>query len=903
LTRTSVGRRLLAFRNKKPSRRAQNARLVRIRITRLLLNLLVLSLAVSVALPTCAATTTLVAKGSVWKYLDNGTDPGSSWKAANYFDGGWAAGPAQLGYGDGDEATVISYGTDSSNRYLTTYFRQKFSVANPATLGTLTLSLLRDDGAIVYLNGTEVFRSNMPAGPVTASTRSTAAAGGTGETTFFTTTVSPTLLAAGTNVLAVELHQSDPTTTDASFDLSLTAGTGPTLTRGPYLQMGTPDSMVVRWRTSQKTDSAVRYGVDPGVLTQITSSASSVTEHELRLTGLVPATKYYYAVGSTIGNLSGPTTNEFFVTAPPVGSSPPVRIWVLGDSGRANDSARAVRDAYYGYTGTRRTDLWLMLGDNAYDNGTEAEYQAAVFNMYPDTLRTAVLWPTLGNHDTASSHPNTQTGPYFDAFTLPKNAEAGGLASETEAYYSFDYANIHFISLNSGGETSRSVTGSMHTWLQADLASTGQRWVIAYWHHPPYSKGSNDSDVDTKDIQMRTNFVPLLEQYGVDLVLGGHSHSYERSFLIDGHYGLSSTFSASMKKDAGSGRESKTGAYSKPGADREPHAGAVYMVAGNAGEIQGGKFNHPAIFFSRQTLGSVVLDVNGSRLDARMLDSTGVVCDSFTIIKGGTGQVPAAPNGLTATALSSTNVQLNWSDQSSNESGFKIERSVNGGASFTQIATTGTGATTYSDTTVTAGMAHQYRVRAFNSAGNSAYSNTAGVTTPGGGSGGALVPAGSVWKYLDNGSNQGTAWRAPAFNDSVWLAGPAQLGYGDGDEATVVGHGPSGQPKYITTYFRRSFNVTNPVAFSSLTLTLLRDDGAVVYLNGSEIVRSNMPAGTLFYTTLAASPVSGNGETRPVVYTLSPSVLVAGTNVLAVEIHQDDPWSSDISFDLELTVQ
>ncbi len=141
---------------------------MRFRITRLLLNLFALSLAVSVALSAHAATTTLVAKGSVWKYLDNGTDPGPSWKAASYFDGGWAAGPAQLGYGDGDEATVVSYGPDKSNRYITTYFRQKFSVTNPATLGTLTLSLLRDDGAIVYLNGTEVYRSNMPAGAVTS---------------------------------------------------------------------------------------------------------------------------------------------------------------------------------------------------------------------------------------------------------------------------------------------------------------------------------------------------------------------------------------------------------------------------------------------------------------------------------------------------------------------------------------------------------------------------------------------------------------------------------------------------------------------------------------------------------------------------------------------------------------
>jgi len=91
----------------------------------------------------------------------------------------------------------------------------------------------------------------------------------------------------------------------------------------------------------------------------------------------------------------------------------------------------------------------------------------------------------------------------------------------------------------------------------------------------------------------------------------------------------------------------------------------------------------------------------------------------------------------------------------------------------------------------------------------------------------ALVPAGAVWKYLDNGSNQGTAWRAPVFDDSAWKSGPAQLGYGNGDEATVLGYGPDANNKYVTSYFRRTFNVANPAALASLTLRLLRDDGAV----------------------------------------------------------------------------
>jgi len=164
-----------------------------------------------------------------------------------------------------------------------------------------------------------------------------------------------------------------------------------------------------------------------------------------------------------------------------------------------------------------------------------------------------------------------------------------------------------------------------------------------------------------------------------------------------------------------------------------------------------------------------------------------------------------------------------------------------------------------------------------------------------------FLPAGSVWKYLDDGSDQGTAWREVGFDDSAWQSGKAQLGYGDKDEATVVGYGPDSNNKYITTYFRRAFQVTNAEAVSALTVTLLRDDGGVVYLNGTEIFRSNMPEGDITSATLASAVVSGADETTTFFeQTVDPALLVEGTNVLAVEIHQQNVASTDISFDLEL---
>jgi len=678
-----------------------------------------------------AADTILVPTGATWKYLDNGTDQGTAWRATSFNDLTWPSGPAQLGYGDGDEATTLGFGPDANNKFITTYFRRAFNVTNASLFNGVTLRLLRDDGAVVYLNGVEVWRTNMPAGSVGFLTAASVAIGGADETTFVQTTISPSLLINGTNVLAIELHQSGGTSTDISFDLQLIGSDGSaSVTRGPYLQIGTPNSTIVRWRTNIATNSRVSIGTTQGSLTSNTDDTSQTTEHEIIVSNLSPATKYFYSVGSTTQALAGNDSNYFFVTAPVAGTTTPTRIWVLGDSGTANANAQAVRNAYLNFTGATYTNLWLMLGDNAYETGTDSEYQAAVFDMYPTVLRQSVLWPALGNHDTAQSSNPPASLPYFAMFTLPAAAQAGGIASGTEKYYSFDYANIHFICLDSM-TSDRSANGPMATWLRADLASTTRQWTIAFWHHPPYSKGSHDSDTDPILAEMRQNILPILEDAGVDLVLAGHSHSYERSFLIDGHYGVSSTFTAAMKKDGGSGRIDGTGAYNKATLGPGPHEGAVYAVAGSSGQISGGLLNHPAMFISLNNLGSMVLDVNGDTLDAKFLRENGAIADYFRIVKGAVVPVvPAAPGNLVATAVSRTQINLSWVDNSGNETGFKIERCKTASCTnYVEISQAGANATTFADTGLTKNTTYRYRVRAFNAGGNSAYSNAASART------------------------------------------------------------------------------------------------------------------------------------------------------------------------------
>ena len=223
-----------------------------------------------------------------------------------------------------------------------------------------------------------------------------------------------------------------------------------TVTRGPYLQMPTPTSVTVRWRTDELADSVIRFGTAAGSYPFSASSASQTTEHEVIVGGLQPDTQYFYTVGTSSASIEGDGDDSFsFITSPLTDVDTATRIWVTGDAGTADANAIAVRDAYKTHTGSRPTDLWLTLGDIAYDHGTDPEYQAALFDTYPELLRQTPIWPTYGNHDGESANAATESGPYFDIFTLPRFAEVGGFQSQTEAYYSFDYGIIHFISLDS----------------------------------------------------------------------------------------------------------------------------------------------------------------------------------------------------------------------------------------------------------------------------------------------------------------------------------------------------------------------------------------------------------------------------------------------------------------------
>ena len=430
------------------------------------------------------AADTLVATGSVWKYLDTGGDQGTVWREPAFDDTAWPAGPAQLGFGDGDEATVLANPLPPRRTY---YFRQVFNVVDPSIYGSLTVLLLRDDGGIVYINGVEVFRSNMAASNITFNSFALANQNTSNEVIFFPRTVPATVLVPGANLIAAEIHQAVAGTNDLSFDLAL------------------------------------------------------------------------------LGNF-------------PLPNQPPT----------ANPQNVTV---------TQNTPRSITL------TGSDPEGSPLTFSI---------------------------------------------------------------------------VTGPSHGTL------TGTPPNVIY-------------------------------------------------------------------------------------------APATGFVGG----------------------------------------------DSFTF-KVNDGSLDSAP--------ATVNLNVNPPPPPPSQ---------------------------------------------------------------------VLILTNSLWRYLDTGVDPGTAWRGLGYDDSSWASGLAQLGFGDGDEATVINSAPNGSP-IITAYFRRSFVVSNANQFASLALRLFRDDGGIVYINGVEVFRSNMPGGSnINYFTLASTATPDDGNT-PFAATVPSSMLVNGLNVVAVEVHQNAVTSSDMSFNFDL---
>ncbi len=412
----------------------------------------------------------------------------------------------------------------------------------------------------------------------------------------------------------------------------------PRLTRGPYLQVVTQTGITIRWRTDTPQASRVWIGTAATALNQSVTDPAAVTEHIVSVTGLSPATRYFYAIGQGETRLAG-DADHTFKTALPAGDTRPFRIWSLGDFGNGTQNQVDVYEQYKKATANRPADLWVWLGDNAYCCGTEEEYQKYVFDVYGPHLRSLPSYAVPGNHDYADQNQKFDS-PYFSVFSFADRGQAGGVASGSKLYYSYDYGNVHFVMLDSFGlEDGKWIlydpTSPQVRWLERDLAANRQPWTVVVFHHPPYTKTARDSDAEEALRLIRENLTPILERYNVDLVMNGHSHTYERTYRIRDHRGLAATFDPAQHL-----AETTNARY-----DGSPNScpiltkgkGIVYVVNGSGGALGGAYFNnpnHPAMAATFKTIGgSLVLDMNDNRMDAQFIAADGSIQDRFTIMK------------------------------------------------------------------------------------------------------------------------------------------------------------------------------------------------------------------------------------------------------------------------------
>ncbi|HEX7861571.1 MAG TPA: metallophosphoesterase family protein [Verrucomicrobiae bacterium] len=635
------------------------------------------------------------------------------------------------------------------------------------------------------------------------------------------------------------------------------------LTRGPYLQFSTTNSMHIVWRTEGPTLPVVRFGKRLDALTQrssevvtraslgvdgqhipskwvalrtkqnlalpkLHSAPIGTFQYEVRLTGLEPNTRYYYVVMDGEHPLTKVDASFSVVTPPPRGAHQRIRFWAIGDSGTGR---QAQIDVYNAMLATVKRenhaiDFWLHLGDMAYGRGRDVEFQSRFFESYAPTLRGSVCWPTMGNHEGSISRGATGIGPYYDAYVVPTRGEAGGLASGTEAYYSFDWGNIHFVCLDSH-DLERKPTGGMAKWLKADLERTKADWVIAFWHHPPYTKGSHDSDKEKDLTEMREYIMPLIDSGGVDLVLTGHSHVYERSMLIDGAYATPSV-SENVVLDDGDGDPEGDGAYRKS-QGIHPHEGTVQIVAGHAGANLGRKGTIP---FMRKTIvehGSVLIDVYGDTLSATMVNANGTTRDAFQLVKRGNVDL--------------AHIALPWQPPE-----WKKPEHARANPA-------------------TPAVDHK-----------------------------VLIPKNAEWQFMAGEHPRGRDWTLPEFNVSAWKTGVATFGFGDGTVRTEIA-APRG--RHASVYMRRQFTIDQADKVTELGLVIDYKDAFIAYINGREAARVNVgrSAGR------NAQKIKAREENGYSYVGLSVANLRDGVNTLAIEAHTATESPLDFRIDASLLLE
>ena len=344
--------------------------------------------------------------------------------------------------------------------------------------------------------------------------------------------------------------------------------------------------MTIAWTTGEPVVGTVEYGLDT-LYGAVAGGPAATREHVVTLTELSAGTAYHYRLLLDGVPVEGDHVFETFPSEP----ESPFRFAVFADGGTGGAAQRQVA----AQIAASSAALVLIAGDVVYSYGTAAEITAHYFKPYAGLIDRSVFYPVLGNHDV-----RTQNGkPLLDAVYLPTNDSDG-----TERFFSFDYANAHFVGLDSCSDLS---SGSLQrAWLDSDLSTSAAAWKFVYLHRPPFSSSYHGSSMD-----LRASLEPIFDKHHVDIVFAGHDHDYERT------YPLASAVVVGADEDPN---------YSSP-------AGVVYIVTGGGGDTLYASGASYFTAFSKSVFHFVQVDIEGLRLELRAIRTDGSTLDQMTITK------------------------------------------------------------------------------------------------------------------------------------------------------------------------------------------------------------------------------------------------------------------------------
>lgn len=1003
----------------------------------------------------------LINKGSVWKYLDNGSNQGSAWRSLDFDDSGWEEGNAILGYGRDGLSTTLDYGGDASNKYITYYFRYIFNIQATEDYNMLIGSILRDDGAVIYLNGNEVARSNMPA----LSDYQTLANQGVGSNdanTYFPVTINPDNLISGNNILAIEVHQYDPSSSDIGFDFEMI---------GSYeVSSGFYINEVLAINSSQGLDPDNNNFVDwieiynsniaPVDLSgyYLTDNLNRLNKWEIPAGTIVPSGGYlmFWADGLDVDyhlNFRLDADGEEIAIVSPeglimdslsfnkqlvdvsLGRDPSKdNQWMYFDTpspgnlniGGVQTNLRADKPVVSLTGGYFASSINVSLSaidpylDIKYTlDGKTPDIQSSSYNGSLNINSTKVLKARSYKSGLLPSEVVTQSYIIGETFSLPvisiatdpdflydddigiylrenvsdrKEWERPGTLEFYEedgslGFFSnidmrlfgrgairFDQKSLAIFARETDGQ--RDINYQLfndvpiQTFRSFILRSSSDDWSDTMFRDAlSHTVIKNEVNIDRMayrpsilfingeyygihNIREKYNENYLVSHHGVDpnnidLLFVNNDYTPQEVEIKSGddgfywgmidfannydlsikeNYDLISTMmdidnyidyiiveSITANKSWLHNRRvwrSKIGDgkfrwlifdldYGFKYLDKKVLEGIAYrdpiFKALKQNEEFKNKFVQRWAYFSSTTFAPErvipIIDSLQANIDAEISRHTSIWGD-----KGGVENYNAW--------LGFVQDMRDWSNQRTPVTDTHLN-AVFGTSEKSNLELLvdppGSGNITLDDININSdnfsGVFYKnipLNLRAIPEPGY-VFDGWFGSITDDT----LLINEGSVWNYLDDGSNQGNNWYIHGFDDSSWKTGEAEFGYGDGDETTVVEFGLSGN-KHITTYFRKSFNIQDHSQFHSLIVDLKRDDGGVVYLNGTEVFRSNMPDGNIDYKTLAEVAQWPAVENNFWSQEIDPGLLLEGQNVIAVEIHQEPAATSDCSFDLKL---